>query len=47
MRDTVKSVRGIVLPLVHEIEGEEEMTKIKEDNEYIDQLQVSLSRICI
>lgn len=44
MRDTVKSVKGVILPLVKEIEGEEEMINVREQNDYIDELRVSLSR---
>jgi hypothetical protein len=32
-----------VLPLADEIEGEEDMRKVKEDNDYIDELQVGNS----
>ena len=42
VKDTVQSIRNIVLPLAEEIEGEEEMRKIREENEYVDQIQVPL-----
>jgi hypothetical protein len=38
----VQSIKNIVLPLAEEIEGEEEMRKIREENEYVDQIQVPL-----
>jgi hypothetical protein len=41
VKDTFSSVQGIVRPLVSEIEGEEEMHKIREDNDYMDEIQVT------
>ena len=36
-----KSVKGMLIPIVEEIEGEEEMRRIREDNDYIDAVQVT------
>ncbi|XP_069686085.1 protein sneaky [Periplaneta americana] len=44
VKDTMKSVKSVILPVAEEIEGEEEMRKIREDNEYIDQVQGDSSR---
>jgi hypothetical protein len=38
----VQSIKNIVIPLAEEIEGEEEMRKIREENDYVDQIQVLL-----
>ncbi|KAJ9586230.1 hypothetical protein L9F63_020139, partial [Diploptera punctata] len=43
-KDMGKSVKGMLVPIVEEIEGEEEMRRIREDNEYIDELQGDSSR---
>ncbi|PSN40459.1 hypothetical protein C0J52_24392 [Blattella germanica] len=44
VKDTIKSVKGMLIPIAEEIEGDEEMRKIREDNEYIDQVQNDSSR---
>jgi hypothetical protein len=42
VKDTFSSIQRIVRPLVNEIEGEEEMHKIREDNDYMDEIQVTV-----
>lgn len=39
LRDTLSSVRDLMSPIVEEIEGEEEMRRLKEENDYLDELQ--------
>jgi hypothetical protein len=41
VKDTMRSVEGIMRPMIEEIEGEEEMHKIKEENDYVDEIQVT------
>jgi hypothetical protein len=47
MKDALRSVKGVVLPLIEEIEGEDEMLKVREENEYIDESEVFTPRIRI
>ncbi|XP_024880185.1 E3 ubiquitin-protein ligase DCST1-like [Temnothorax curvispinosus] len=39
LKDTLSSVRDLMSPIVEEIEGEEEMNRLKEENDYLDELQ--------
>ncbi|XP_011864564.1 PREDICTED: DC-STAMP domain-containing protein 1-like [Vollenhovia emeryi] len=39
LKDTLSSVRDLMSPIVEEIEGEEEMRRLKEENDYLDELQ--------
>jgi len=39
MKDSVSSIRDMMSPIVEEIEGEEEMRRLKEENDYLDELQ--------
>lgn len=39
IKDTVRSIRDVAAPITGEIEGEAEMKKLKEENDYIDELQ--------
>ncbi|KAL6265156.1 hypothetical protein P5V15_005242 [Pogonomyrmex californicus] len=39
LKDTLSSVRDVMGPIVEEIEGEEEMRRLKEENDYLDELQ--------
>ena len=41
VKDMGKSVKAMLIPIIEEIEGEEEMRRMREDNEYIDAIQVS------
>lgn len=38
--DILESVRGVVEPIVEEVEGEEEVLKLREENDYVDSVQV-------
>ncbi|XP_044013553.1 protein sneaky, partial [Aphidius gifuensis] len=38
VKDTLASVRDLMSPIVEEIEGEEEMKRLKEENDYLDAL---------
>ncbi|EZA47771.1 DC-STAMP domain-containing protein [Ooceraea biroi] len=44
LKDTLSSVRDLMSPIVEEIEGEEEMTRLKEENDYLDELQDDTKR---
>lgn len=44
MKDTLSSVRDLMSPIVEEIEGEEEMVRLKEENDYLDELQDDTKR---
>ncbi|KAG7203236.1 hypothetical protein KM043_010337 [Ampulex compressa] len=39
LKDTLASVRDLMSPIVEEIEGEEEMRRLNEENDYLDELQ--------
>lgn len=39
VRDILASVKELTLPIIEEIEGEEEMRRLKEENDYLDDLQ--------
>lgn len=39
LKDTLSSVKDLMSPIVEEIEGEEEMRRLKEENDYLDELQ--------
>lgn len=39
IKDTLSSIRDLMSPVVEEIEGEEEMIRLKEENDYLDELQ--------
>jgi hypothetical protein len=41
VKDTMRSVEGMLRPMVEEFEGEAEMHKIREDNDYMDEIQVT------
>ncbi|XP_076749463.1 protein sneaky [Xylocopa sonorina] len=38
IKDTLSSVRDLMAPVVEEIEGEEEMMRLREENDYMDEL---------
>lgn len=38
--ETLQSVQDVIEPIVEEIEDEEEILRLREENDYIDQLQV-------
>ncbi|XP_011163830.1 protein sneaky [Solenopsis invicta] len=44
LKDTLSSVRDLMSPIVEEIEGEEEMRRLKEENDYLDELQDDTKR---
>ncbi|GLV32713.1 sneaky [Carabus blaptoides fortunei] len=44
IKDTVRSIRDLTSPITGELEGEEEMLKIKEENDYLDDLQQDSKR---
>lgn len=44
LKDTLSSVRDLMSPIVEEIEGEEEMKRLKEENDYLDELQDDTKR---
>ena len=44
VKDTLSSVRDLMSPIVEEIEGEEEMRRLKEENDYLDELQDDTKR---
>ena len=44
LRDTLSSVKELTLPIVEEVEGEEEMRRLKEENDYLDDLQNDTKR---
>ncbi|GLV37969.1 sneaky [Carabus blaptoides fortunei] len=44
IKDTVRSIRDLTAPITGELEGEEEMKKIKEENDYLDDLQQDSKR---
>ncbi|XP_011307932.1 DC-STAMP domain-containing protein 1-like [Fopius arisanus] len=44
VKDTLSSVRDLIGPIVEEIEGEEEMKRLKEENDYLDELQGDTKR---
>lgn len=39
IKDTIRSIRDVASPLAGEFENEEEMKKLKEENDYLDELQ--------
>ena len=44
VRDTLSSVKDLTNPIIEEIEGEEEMKRLKEENDYLDELQNDTKR---
>lgn len=44
IKDTLSSVRDLMSPIVEEVEGEEEMLRLKEENDYLDELQGDTKR---
>lgn len=44
LKDILSSVKDLMSPIVEEIEGEEEMKRLKEKNDYLDQLQDDTKR---
>ncbi|XP_017877691.1 E3 ubiquitin-protein ligase DCST1 [Ceratina calcarata] len=44
IKDTLASVRDLMSPIVEEIEGEEEMMRLREENDYMDELQGDTKR---
>jgi len=44
LKDTVSSIRDLMSPIVEEIEGEKEMIRLKEENDYLDKLQDDMKR---
>ncbi|XP_011153575.1 E3 ubiquitin-protein ligase DCST1 [Harpegnathos saltator] len=44
LKDILSSVRDLMSPIVEEIEGEEEMRRLKEENDYLDELQDDTKR---
>jgi len=44
LKDTVSSVRDLMSPIVEEMEGEKEMIRLKEENDYLDKLQDDTKR---
>ncbi|XP_043254934.1 protein sneaky-like [Colletes gigas] len=44
IKDTLSSVRDLMSPIVEEIEGENEMMRLKEENDYLDELQGDTKR---
>lgn len=44
VKDTLASVRDLMSPIVEEIEGEEEMKRLKEVNDYVDVLNDDTKR---
>lgn len=38
IKETLSSVRDLMSPIVEEVEGEEEMLRLKEENDYLDEL---------
>ncbi|CAK9814408.1 Protein sneaky [Anthophora quadrimaculata] len=44
IKDTLSSVRDLMAPIVEEVEGEEEMLRLKEENDYLDELQGDTKR---
>ncbi|KOC61897.1 DC-STAMP domain-containing protein 1 [Habropoda laboriosa] len=44
VKDTLSSVRDLMGPVVEEIEGEEEMSRLNEENDYLDELQGDTKR---
>ncbi|XP_076289582.1 protein sneaky [Lasioglossum baleicum] len=44
IKDTLSSVRDLMSPIVEEIEGDEEMRRLNEENDYLDELQGDTKR---
>ncbi|XP_054001811.1 protein sneaky isoform X2 [Hylaeus anthracinus] len=44
IKDALSSVRDLMSPIVEEVEGEEEMLRLKEQNDYLDELQDDTKR---
>ncbi|XP_078050611.1 protein sneaky isoform X1 [Augochlora pura] len=44
IKETLSSVRDLMSPIVEEIEGEEEMRRLNEENDYLDELQGDTKR---
>ncbi|KZC06683.1 PREDICTED: DC-STAMP domain-containing protein 1-like [Dufourea novaeangliae] len=44
IKDALSSVKDLVSPIVEEVEGEEEMRRLKEENDYMDELQGDTKR---
>lgn len=44
LKDALSSVRDLMSPIVEEIEGEEEMMRLKEENDYLDEIQGDTKR---
>ncbi|XP_031831854.1 protein sneaky isoform X2 [Nomia melanderi] len=44
IKDTLSSIRDLMSPIVEEIEGEEEMQRLNEENDYLDELQGDTKR---
>ncbi|XP_051160811.1 protein sneaky [Leptopilina boulardi] len=44
IKDTLSSVKELISPIVEEIEGEDEMQRLKEENDYLDELQNDTKR---
>lgn len=44
IKDTLSSVRDLMSPIVEEVEGEEEMLRLREENDYLDELQGDTKR---
>ncbi|XP_076235359.1 protein sneaky [Calliopsis andreniformis] len=44
VKETLASVRELISPIVEEVEGEEEMLRLKEENDYLDELQGDTKR---
>ena len=44
IKETLSSVRDLMSPIVEEVEGEDEMLRLKEENDYLDELQGDTKR---
>ncbi|KAK9310033.1 hypothetical protein QLX08_000508 [Tetragonisca angustula] len=44
IKETLSSVRDLMSPIVEEVEGESEMLRLKEENDYLDELQGDTKR---
>ncbi|XP_043467285.1 protein sneaky-like [Leptopilina heterotoma] len=44
IKDTLSSVKDLISPIVEEIEGQEEMQRLQEENDYLDELQNDTKR---
>lgn len=44
MRDTLASVKDLMSPIVEEIEGQDEMKRLNEENDYLDNIQGDTKR---